>query len=406
MSADSFPQDVLELQALLGPVREGQVASGGAGLGAEGTRSGSSGRASSARSLPPSWVSAYSCASHFMPGALMPALETYRASFKPSAQLDRPCAMAGVNVCAAETDAEARRLFTIRAAADYQPAARHARAGCHRRSTTSSATGHRRRRPRSRRGSRVRSSARAQRCVKASRSSSRRTRVDEAIIASAIYEHAARIRSMRDCLGGVPADGLNVAGSATAWHSMAVAGPGLHSRACRPGSAERRCQANADPAPYFLRASASASHPRLSAASGTFDRYGLMSRTGVPSSMSTPRTCSIRPSRRRSWTTVRPIGFGRCGGARGEDAVRPIVARRMRHQARSLRAIEDPEHVQMREAVDVVKAALELRQDVERPLRPRVCAAALGNCGGVGKRRVDNADWREREHRKGRAVSA
>jgi alkanesulfonate monooxygenase SsuD/methylene tetrahydromethanopterin reductase-like flavin-dependent oxidoreductase (luciferase family) len=47
-----------------------------------------------------------------MPAALMPALETYRASFKPSAQLDRPYAMAGVNVFAAETDAEARRLFT------------------------------------------------------------------------------------------------------------------------------------------------------------------------------------------------------------------------------------------------------------------------------------------------------
>jgi alkanesulfonate monooxygenase SsuD/methylene tetrahydromethanopterin reductase-like flavin-dependent oxidoreductase (luciferase family) len=42
----------------------------------------------------------------------MPALETYRASFKPSAQLDRPYAMAGVNVFAAETDADARRLFT------------------------------------------------------------------------------------------------------------------------------------------------------------------------------------------------------------------------------------------------------------------------------------------------------
>ena len=42
----------------------------------------------------------------------MPALEIYRARFQPSAQLDRPYAMAGVNVIAADTDAEARHLFT------------------------------------------------------------------------------------------------------------------------------------------------------------------------------------------------------------------------------------------------------------------------------------------------------
>src|SRR6478735_9840437 len=42
----------------------------------------------------------------------MPALQTYRAEFQPSAQLDRPYAMVGVNVIAAKTDAEAQRLFT------------------------------------------------------------------------------------------------------------------------------------------------------------------------------------------------------------------------------------------------------------------------------------------------------
>jgi alkanesulfonate monooxygenase SsuD/methylene tetrahydromethanopterin reductase-like flavin-dependent oxidoreductase (luciferase family) len=47
-----------------------------------------------------------------MPDALLTALDTYRRSFKPSPQLDRPYAMAGVNVFAAMTDAEARRLFT------------------------------------------------------------------------------------------------------------------------------------------------------------------------------------------------------------------------------------------------------------------------------------------------------
>ncbi|HEY4088120.1 MAG TPA: hypothetical protein VGM43_19425, partial [Bryobacteraceae bacterium] len=40
------------------------------------------------------------------------ALDVYRGHFKPSPQLDRPYAMAGVNVIAAGTDAEAQRLFT------------------------------------------------------------------------------------------------------------------------------------------------------------------------------------------------------------------------------------------------------------------------------------------------------
>ena len=38
--------------------------------------------------------------------------EIYRSRFKPSEQLDRPYAMVGVNIIAAETDAEARRLAT------------------------------------------------------------------------------------------------------------------------------------------------------------------------------------------------------------------------------------------------------------------------------------------------------
>jgi luciferase family oxidoreductase group 1 len=54
----------------------------------------------------------YAFASHFAPDALLAALDIYRAQFKPSKQLDRPYAMAGVNVVAADTDAEARRLFT------------------------------------------------------------------------------------------------------------------------------------------------------------------------------------------------------------------------------------------------------------------------------------------------------
>ncbi len=54
----------------------------------------------------------YAFASHFAPDALLPALRLYRERFAPSKQLDRPYAMVGVNVIAADSDAEARRLFT------------------------------------------------------------------------------------------------------------------------------------------------------------------------------------------------------------------------------------------------------------------------------------------------------
>ena len=54
----------------------------------------------------------YAFASHFAPGALMHALDVYRESFRPSDQLSKPCAMAGFNVFAAETDEEGHRLRT------------------------------------------------------------------------------------------------------------------------------------------------------------------------------------------------------------------------------------------------------------------------------------------------------
>jgi len=111
MSAERFPQDVLELQALLAPVQPGQRirAVPGAGTNVPIWILGSSlfgARLAAEFGLP------YAFASHFMPDALMDALDVYRSSFKPSAQLDQPYAMAGVNIFAAATDAEARRLFT------------------------------------------------------------------------------------------------------------------------------------------------------------------------------------------------------------------------------------------------------------------------------------------------------
>jgi luciferase family oxidoreductase group 1 len=54
----------------------------------------------------------YAFASHFAPAMLMQALEVYRSMFRPSKQLDHPHAMVGVNVIVADTDADAQRLFT------------------------------------------------------------------------------------------------------------------------------------------------------------------------------------------------------------------------------------------------------------------------------------------------------
>jgi luciferase family oxidoreductase group 1 len=110
-AADTFPRDVQELQAYFAPVQEGQAVQAVPGGGTEVPLwiLGSSlfgAQLAAALGLP------YAFASHFAPDALLPALEIYRARFRPSAQLDKPHAMIGVNVIAADTDAEAQRLFT------------------------------------------------------------------------------------------------------------------------------------------------------------------------------------------------------------------------------------------------------------------------------------------------------
>jgi luciferase family oxidoreductase group 1 len=109
--ADSFPQDVLELQAYFAPAQQGQPVQAvpGAGLAVPLWILGSSlfgAQLAAMLGLP------YAFASHFAPAALEPALHAYRNGFKPSPQLDRPYVAAGVNVFAADSDAEARRLFT------------------------------------------------------------------------------------------------------------------------------------------------------------------------------------------------------------------------------------------------------------------------------------------------------
>lgn len=110
-SADSFPDDVVELQQFFEVRKPGQTVQAvpGAGLNVPLWILGSSlfgAQLAGILGLP------YAFASHFAPAALIPALREYRSRFTPSKQLDRSYAAAGVNVFAGETDAEARRLFT------------------------------------------------------------------------------------------------------------------------------------------------------------------------------------------------------------------------------------------------------------------------------------------------------
>jgi luciferase family oxidoreductase group 1 len=108
---DRFPQDVQELQAYLGPAREGQVVRAIPGQGTE----------------VPIWLlgsSLYSAqlaaylglpfafASHFAPELLMQALDLYRSQYRPSTRHPKPHAMVGLNVIVADSDEQAQRLFT------------------------------------------------------------------------------------------------------------------------------------------------------------------------------------------------------------------------------------------------------------------------------------------------------
>jgi luciferase family oxidoreductase group 1 len=110
-SAETFPQDVLELQHFLQEPepRQAVVATPGAGTRVPLWILGSSmygAELAAALGLP------YAFASHFAPAALLPALERYRSSFRASEQLERPYAMVAVNAIVADDDETARRLFT------------------------------------------------------------------------------------------------------------------------------------------------------------------------------------------------------------------------------------------------------------------------------------------------------
>jgi luciferase family oxidoreductase group 1 len=108
---DQFPRDVVELMGYFRPTEAGQrlQAVPGAGLDVPIWILGSSlfgAQLAAILGLP------FSFASHFAPAAMMPAIQIYRERFQPSAQLKAPRVMLGVTTVAAESDAEARFLFS------------------------------------------------------------------------------------------------------------------------------------------------------------------------------------------------------------------------------------------------------------------------------------------------------
>lgn len=103
--SDEFPQDVAELMDYFSSEQRQPVhAVPGSGLNVPIWILGSSlfgAQLAAALGLP------YAFASHFAPAQMMQAIEVYRATFRPSAQLDKPYVMLGFNVFAADTDEEA-----------------------------------------------------------------------------------------------------------------------------------------------------------------------------------------------------------------------------------------------------------------------------------------------------------
>jgi len=110
-SSERFPQDVQELQGYFAPVKEGQAVQAvpGGNLNVPLWMLGSSlfgAQLAAQLGLP------YAFASHFAPASLDQAFKQYRHLFKPSSQLKKPYAMPCISVIVADTDEEAKYLFT------------------------------------------------------------------------------------------------------------------------------------------------------------------------------------------------------------------------------------------------------------------------------------------------------
>jgi luciferase family oxidoreductase group 1 len=120
-SSDDFPQDVQELQILLGSRIENQVVIANPGLETN-VPIYILGSSMFGAQLAAKLGLPYAFASHFAPDALVDAITWYRQNFQPSERLDTPYVIAGVNALVADTDEQARYLFTssIRRFAEFR----------------------------------------------------------------------------------------------------------------------------------------------------------------------------------------------------------------------------------------------------------------------------------------------
>ena len=109
--ADSFPHDVQELLGWFDPVVPGQTVQAVPGTGAD-VDVWILGSSLFGAQLAAHLGLPYAFAAHFAPGDMMGAIQIYRERFKPSPRLQKPYVMLGLNVIAAETDDEAKLLFT------------------------------------------------------------------------------------------------------------------------------------------------------------------------------------------------------------------------------------------------------------------------------------------------------
>lgn len=113
LSADvnQFPADVVELMGYFLPAELGQALQAVPGAGEE-VAVWILGSSTFGAQLAAHLGLPYAFASHFAPYEMQDAMAVYRERFRPSERLAKPHVMLGVNIFAAETDAEAWRLFS------------------------------------------------------------------------------------------------------------------------------------------------------------------------------------------------------------------------------------------------------------------------------------------------------
>jgi luciferase family oxidoreductase group 1 len=190
---DDFPRDVLELIAYLDAPQPGQAVRAIPGMGTQ----------------VPVWILGsslygaqmaayfglpYAFASHFAPDLLEQALDVYRDTYRPSERWPEPHAMVGVNVVAADSDAEGARLLTS-LQQRFLGMRRGVRGPLPRPVASMDGLWNEAERIGVERMLAATASGGPEKVNRELRAIVERTRADELIVAGAIHDHAARLRS-------------------------------------------------------------------------------------------------------------------------------------------------------------------------------------------------------------------